>query len=115
MPTVKQAELLWCPMVRAANGNEANNCTINTDVASFGCLGDKCMMWRWGAYPIRQTRRCSNKRATIDDPQERLKFAIPPSWEFVPDEGDDAIWQESDQELEARRTGFCGLAGGVLS
>jgi hypothetical protein len=125
MPTVNQAESLWCPMARRAppiaqssngwnRGFGGHAGYVNPYDQNAPCIGDKCMMWRWGAYPIKRTKPCTDKRATIDDPQERIKLGIPPAWEFIPDEGDDAIWQESDQELEARRAGFCGLAGGVL-
>lgn len=62
MFTEKQASELWCPMVRAANGKQVSNCTVNVpaimqdypaepvnDHTTGGnCIASRCAMWRWG-------------------------------------------------------------------
>ncbi len=76
------------------------------------CEGPRCMAWRWGRMP--ENRRMSNysqRRATTEP--ERPAY-VPASFIFVPfDEvdGTHAHWLETDEEAEARRTGYCGLAG----
>jgi len=49
--TPEQARLLWCPMVRASNGNDysANCGNIEPDRTPgyARCIADKCAMWRW--------------------------------------------------------------------
>ena len=54
MHTVEEANELWCPMIRVANGTEVSNCAVNEpDLFNASitkltrCNGDGCMMWRW--------------------------------------------------------------------
>lgn len=51
MHTPEQAQELWCPMVRASNGQDQPANAGNSEkyrVPKFAlCIGDKCAMWRW--------------------------------------------------------------------
>ena len=53
MHTPEQARNLWCPMVRASNGEDQPANTGNSEpyrTPPFArCIGGKCAMWRWGS------------------------------------------------------------------
>lgn len=121
---LKEFEALkkWCPMVRTSGfvNENSGNVTVNTfnsSTESPTCIGSECMMWRW--VQDAKVRRRSIETAGGGDEEEpvadRVKYAVPPSWTFVPCEGDPSAWVEPLEEAEARaeleRRGFCGLAG----
>lgn len=51
MHTPEQAKELWCPMVRASNGDDNSaNCGDAEAFRNPGfarCIADQCAMWRW--------------------------------------------------------------------
>ena len=51
MHTPEQAKALWCPMVRASNGEDQSANAGNSEeyrTPSYAhCIADKCAMWRW--------------------------------------------------------------------
>ncbi len=87
--TEAEAAKCWCPFVRAANGKQATNCTVNTprvmknypaesadDHTHDGnCIGSQCMAWQ----------------VIAEDRQPLVR--------------------ESHESWMARRRGYCGLAG----
>lgn len=51
MHTPEQAKQLWCPMVRASNGedmtaNAGNSAQYRMGPESCRCIADRCAMWR---------------------------------------------------------------------
>lgn len=121
MNTEKQASELWCPMVRhegdsggtfnrgIAEGNETNRSGANDKLHICNCIASRCAMWRWanlaeqpGVFP------CADREAMVEP--ARPKY-LPESWKFVPYDGEEAFWVESEEDQLARRTGYCGLSG----
>jgi hypothetical protein len=123
MNTEQQARELWCPMVRASNGTQATNCTVNValpirceepgepkpyPIQGNNCVASGCAMWRWASMAKRRRHRCADPFATEEPARPR---AVPASWTFCPSEDDNACWLESEAEAATRCTGYCGLAG----
>lgn len=112
--TEQEAKTKWCPQVRASQGvGDANACNAGTSegdrVPTYSrCVGSECMMWRWGHEPHRTFWGCPDPNATIEP--ERPSH-VPVSYIWCPCETDAAGWIEPPDSCEARRTGFCGLAG----
>ena len=74
------------------------------------CHASECMAWRW-ADPINQPRRAFVY--AVGD-YERIPPEPADRWVYVSDEdndGDGALWRETDEYMNKRRVGFCGLAG----
>lgn len=77
------------------------------------CVGAACMAWRWAdAYPCQRIRHCIDSRA-VTEPER--PSSVPASWVFEPYDATDADlyaqWVEPKDEAQARRRGYCGLAG----
>lgn len=78
------------------------------------CAGSLCMAWRWQRDAGRQRIYCSDP-GLLDDTDtvrpERARF-----WVFAPWDGSDypAQWLEPEADYQARRRGYCGLAGGPV-
>lgn len=55
MYTAKHARLLWCPMVRASNGEDspcnAGNGEEYRSPKYARCIAQECAMWRWLPEP----------------------------------------------------------------
>lgn len=76
------------------------------------CIASQCAMWRWGTMPAIRLHHCNNQRAMTEDEAGDRHKHVPDSWLFIPDEdGDGAAWIEPEVEQQARRLGYCGLAG----
>lgn len=122
MHTEQQARELWCPMVRAANGKQATNCAVNMQplmkdyprepvddhTTNGSCVASVCAMWRWASTAKRRRYNCADQLA-MEEPARPSN--VPPSWTFCASEDGNACWLESEPEANARRTGYCGLAG----
>lgn len=75
------------------------------------CEGPRCMAWRWDKAPANQYRIDVNIMATEEPPRPPT---VPDSWIFIaadPHERLPAKWLEPDEEVNERRSGWCGLAG----
>jgi hypothetical protein len=75
------------------------------------CRGAGCMAWRW-SQPLRRTVRLAENYGETSEPPRPPH--VPAHWPFVPfdeSEGDPAGWVEPLEDAQARRTGYCGLAG----
>jgi hypothetical protein len=118
MNTEKQAMNLWCPMTRAASGNQLTNCSVNRvgDPQDNNCIASKCAMWRWGeTTPRRFINAMNTGAATVEESGGTSIGTAPPAgWVFVPCEDDKAGWIEPEKNWLLRRTGYCGLAGNPL-
>lgn len=94
--TIKNAERMACP---------------HQLLAGTGCHGDQCMAWRWANVTERGFHAAENPTALTEE--EAGPRCAPDSWEWCGydfSEGD-AGWREPRREADARRLGFCGLAG----
>lgn len=78
------------------------------------CLGDKCAAWRWEVKSqdvYRLSVACAKPFAEFE--AER-PAGLNPEYVFHPydeAEGEPAKWIEPEHLAQARRTGFCGIAG----
>ncbi len=100
MHTERQASELWCPMEHGKDDEETT------------CIGSGCAAWRWAEdHPALKSVRCADPNATTEPP--RPAPYVPASWVFCPSGDDHACWVEPSAEAQARRRGYCGLAGVV--
>lgn len=104
----KDAKTKWCPQARVASPWN-RDVPINRVAAIYNneqdhppggtkCLGSGCMLWRWLQPALQEMRR---------NPVE--------GWEHVVADPDDPevgdYWLQPLEEAQARRLGYCGLAG----
>ena len=88
---------------------------LRTDAPLTGmahCVASDCMAWRWMAEGSDRRRIvCPYRHATTEDGMTRPAMAA--SWIFAPYDGSDypAQWLEPEADQQARRRGYCGLAG----
>ena len=90
--------------------------TMNAGVPR-SCLGPRCMAWRWHPIPRNWAGAVPYELRHVEVEPPRPP-SVPASYLFVPCdliEGAWAHWLEPDAEAEARRVGWCGLAGDVTS
>jgi hypothetical protein len=76
------------------------------------CAASDCMAWRWHFGSATRMRiYCADPHLTDDSRTARPLRAA--GWIFAPWDGSDypAQWLEPEDEHQARRTGYCGLAG----
>lgn len=74
------------------------------------CLGSRCMAWRWQSDLRPRVHLCDDRNAKVEPPRPAT---VPASWKFCACDTDGASWVEPDDEAQARRKGFCGLAYNV--
>lgn len=70
------------------------------------CRSDECMAWRW-ADDLKQVAMLAGDARVEPD-------RIPPGWTWHPEDdftGEPAHWMEPMDACQARRRGYCGLAG----
>lgn len=120
MHTAEQAKELWCPMVRHEGGNggsfnrgSLNNNPTNRDSADsktpiYGCqcIGDQCAMWRWGED--RPMRRIVNANVFNQNSPTSRNFILHDADEL---EREPSSYIETEEAADARRRGYCGMAG----
>lgn len=124
MHTEEQARELWCPMVRhvvnaetVAAGNRfeegfhANECR---------CVVSQCAMWRWLSASPQKWLDATVKGVTHLDaePPSTPDVKPPQGWDWVAssENGDNGGgWREPPDQADARRQGYCGLAGQPVS
>lgn len=116
--TEEEATQCWCPFARVdglySKGSDAtvHNRLPDGDITmSAMCVGSRCMAWRWANTPRRQFHVSADCEARVEP--ERAP-GTPASWVWCPYdemEGDYAGWLEPEEECNARRRGYCGLAG----
>lgn len=123
MHTNEQARVLWCPQARVARHEFVNNPTqdyiiggTNSDAlggtrvpASCLCIAAECAMWRWHDWAEPGMVFAENRHAQTIEQAGTPKGG--PGWIFVPAEDDYAHWREPTEKADARRLGYCGLAG----
>jgi hypothetical protein len=124
MHTTEQARALWCPQARVARHEFVNNPTqdyiiggTNSDAlgstrvpASCCCIATECSMWRWVNWQEPAQRYAENRNAT--HPGEAGPTKGGPDWVFAPASDEEyARWIEPAEKADARRRGYCGLAG----
>lgn len=111
--TPNEAKTKWCPFVRVvpASHDWAFNRDKAVDPELRNCIGPDCAVWRWnGDPPVCRTWRPENLTRGADEPPR--PEGLPASWEWVSTEEDLApCWREPVAEADARRPGYCGLAG----
>lgn len=74
----------------------------------FACMGSRCMAWRYEDLARPRFYMCDNPTAT-QEPENR-----PPNCDWIPfdpDDGESACWVEREDATNARRRGYCGMAG----
>lgn len=139
MITVKEAEKMWCPMTRMVAFDRSPSQDVSYSATASNrsaaglrgtCIGDQCMMWRWGdsdsthvemvTYNLSARREAAPTTMILDDsklkPTEEEILRSKPvdgSWIrgetfFVPGAGWRTSWQ---RESSKTRKGYCGLAG----
>jgi hypothetical protein len=75
------------------------------------CVGADCMAWRWATSPRYQRIYCSDPSATVEPSTRPARVALE-GWVFEPLDGlERAHWREPEGAYNARRLGYCGLAG----
>lgn len=88
---------------------------LRTDAPLDGmahCAASDCMAWRWLSEDGERRRIvCPDRLAITEDGMTRPAMAA--AWVFTPWDGSDypAQWLEPEAEQQARRRGYCGLAG----
>jgi len=122
MHTLQQAKVLWCPMVRPAEGASS---PVSLDGTGWNtCAGSACAMWRW-ADPAPELRDPKTWWTEDDFPKaEPARPAEVPAdavWVPLNGEGDrieGGYWEEAPEKVAAdnkramdMRRGYCGLAG----
>lgn len=102
--TPAEAESLICPqsLIGLAKGAEPS-----------GCVGPACNAWRVARLASTRSRRCENREATKEPARPD---GVPASWVWHPHDAENdpesgALWLEDRASVEARTSGFCGLAG----
>lgn len=119
--TEKEAAEKWCPHVRiavlAGTGGAACNEHPDPEIdAACRCVGSRCAMWRW-AEPMRRSLWMPESSVPYSEPAAPAPDRpadVPMSWEWTPamDPSDPSGgWLEPESEANARRRGYCGLAG----
>ena len=87
--TKAEAAEVWCPMNRGA---------------AAPCVADKCAMWRWGpSVPNRKVFAIGPGHG-VDNPENYT----------CEDRLTHKLYTETDEAMNARRAGYCGLAGAPL-
>lgn len=127
MHTQAEIKTLWCPMVRmvamtSAGGVDNGQPVFNRGSITQGgdtktaiphganCIGKACAMFRLDVKPF-------PKAVDITDPfmLQQITNGEKPTmagYDFVPDFDDDGPhFVETEAHIEARRLGYCGLAG----
>lgn len=92
-----EAQEKGCPLLRMA------------PMGKFcGCIGSQCAMWRWYSAASPRRVKCENQAAETE-----AEAGTRPEgpWEFAPCDEFDAQWVETEESANARRLGYCGLAG----
>ena len=99
-------------MLMTIRGAEATLCPRQLE-GRAGCAGAQCMAWRWANVTNRHFREAQNPQAATE--LEAGPRTAPDSWEFFAfDPAQDVFeagWLEPRADADARRLGFCGLAG----
>lgn len=134
--TEKEAETKWCPHVRMGSIADSDSTAdqlpaynrvsfVSETLPEFleqqpdkecTCLGSRCSQWRWADPPSVQQREFTqwDDRQATTEPQRDAYPWIPAHWPFVPANETrmtQAHWIEPLDEANARRRGYCGLAG----
>ena len=102
--TELQAAEKWCPHTQLLSP------------VACRCIGAQCMSWRWFDDHVWPAFRkvLGNPEAETEAETEGRPSEIPADWEFVSfsDTGcEGAHWREPEAATNARRRGYCGLAG----
>ena len=89
------------------------NCPMQFKHIEGVCRGAGCMAWRWAEHAY--NRRFIEAQDTMAEVEPPRPAHVPRSYTFFPFDvdGNPAGWVEPDSEAAARRTGYCGLAGGA--
>ena len=99
--TVKDAKSKICPMGMVDGEGEST------------CYGPECMAWRWFDKPQLRSVDCTGKYLFTQQEPERPE-GMDKGWYFVPgdrEEGWPSGWREPEEEVMARRLGYCGVGG----
>ena len=78
------------------------------------CLASGCMAWRWGGPTNRRVRKPETQAETRQKEEPKRPDDLPESWVWEGENyeyGTDNYWVEPQEEADARRRGYCGLAG----
>lgn len=106
MTTEAEASKRWCPLTTL---HSARPTFLTSDSLYGACIGSHCMAWRWSTQ-LRRTYRIADDAAATVEP-ERPTW-VPASWTWTQTEdGEPAGWLEPEADAQARRRGYCGLAG----
>lgn len=118
--TIKEAQALWCPMVRATNGTDSPaNCGNSEPYrkAEFArCIADQCAMWRPGKSKY-QRKEITVRSTDVKHPpmstglHGRIYDGLHWNIAGYTDHGASIILWRDDDELPPVKTGYCGLAG----
>ena len=99
MLTEKEARTKWCPHARLGDEDGAtfNRRWDNKVHEATVCLASDCAMWRWRYIP-----KPRSSKTKVE------------GWDYL--DGDESgegveMWIEPEESLQARRRGYCGLAG----
>lgn len=75
------------------------------------CIGSDCMMWRWAEPPpLPRKWLCADHTAT-NEPERPARVPAHWEWQGLLEDGGLPGWSEPQADADARRTGYCGLAG----
>jgi hypothetical protein len=118
--TREQASGKWCPFARTYDytGDMEVIAGVNepgTRQRSAACVADGCMAWRWAedvGEHYQRTMRWTEGETEPPHQVPGLTFEL-----YTPDPeeepGERPHWIETRASFEARRRGYCGLAGSI--
>jgi hypothetical protein len=125
MHTPEQAKTLWCPMTRLIvhDGTDGllavfNRAAKEPDKVTLppqtACLSNQCAMWRQGPWPGARKMKAENLLAESED-EAGERPGYPAIFWSCSENGDGAAsWVETHASIEARRPGYCGIAGAPI-
>lgn len=84
--------------------------TRGIEVHHGNCIGPRCAMWRWDDV-VNRRQRNAEKHDAATEQEAGYKPPHCEGWEFFPAGDAQACWVEPEESANARRVGYCGLAG----
>ncbi len=97
---------------------EAEAVTTFCPIIETHCVASGCMAWRWGQRGLRGYVFARDSLGSVihdsrvNEHDVKRPVLAGPDWVYCPsDDVEPAGWREPQEAVDARRKGYCGLAG----